>query len=274
MLDWLNEMAGPGYAQALLWTGLALLLLVVVLIVVKLVRSMTFGTFVAGGRNRKARLAVMDAAAIDSHRRLVLIRRDDVEHLLLIGGTTDIVVERDIRLGLQQRRPQPPEADTASAGLVPAATALALAPQPPIAPRPRPPEPARSAPPASRTPAERPTPPPTRKIEAPRITDQAIVERSIPRVDAPKPVAPQPSYPSSPVSPRAANALPALNKPAPPVVVTKGPANAAPVDDFDDDLLKELEVSLDNGETNRKQASRSLDDEMSKLLGELSNPRR
>ncbi len=38
----------------------------------------------------------MDAAAVDSRRKLVLIRRDDVEHLLLIGGPTDVVVEQNI----------------------------------------------------------------------------------------------------------------------------------------------------------------------------------
>ena len=39
------------------------------------------------------RLAVVDAAAVDGQRRLVLIRRDNVEHLLMIGGRADIVVE-------------------------------------------------------------------------------------------------------------------------------------------------------------------------------------
>ncbi len=38
----------------------------------------------------------MDAAAVDGRRKLVLIRRDDVEHLLLIGGPTDVVVEQNI----------------------------------------------------------------------------------------------------------------------------------------------------------------------------------
>jgi hypothetical protein len=42
------------------------------------------------------RLAVVDAAAVDGRRRLVLIRRDNVEHLLMIGGRTDIVVEPNI----------------------------------------------------------------------------------------------------------------------------------------------------------------------------------
>ncbi len=47
-------------------------------------------------RGRQPRLAVIDAAPIDGRRRLVLIRRDNIEHLLMIGGPTDVVVEPNI----------------------------------------------------------------------------------------------------------------------------------------------------------------------------------
>ena len=47
-------------------------------------------------RARMPRLAVIDAAAVDGRRRLVLVRRDNIEHLLMIGGPTDIVVETNI----------------------------------------------------------------------------------------------------------------------------------------------------------------------------------
>src|SRR5579859_1472158 len=47
-------------------------------------------------RGRMPRLAVIDAASVDGRRRLVLIRRDNTEHLLMIGGPTDIVVEPNI----------------------------------------------------------------------------------------------------------------------------------------------------------------------------------
>jgi len=62
-------------------------------------------------RGRMPRLAVIDAAAVDGRRRLVLVRRDNVEHLLMIGGPTDIVVEPNIvratpgREALPQRPP-------------------------------------------------------------------------------------------------------------------------------------------------------------------------
>ncbi|WP_245434276.1 FliO/MopB family protein [Pseudolabrys taiwanensis] len=50
----------------------------------------------AGARGRQPRLAVIDAATVDGRRRLVLIRRDNIEHLLMIGGPTDVVVEQNI----------------------------------------------------------------------------------------------------------------------------------------------------------------------------------
>jgi len=50
----------------------------------------------SAARGRQPRLAVIDAATVDGRRRLVLIRRDNVEHLLMIGGPSDLVVEPNI----------------------------------------------------------------------------------------------------------------------------------------------------------------------------------
>jgi flagellar protein FliO/FliZ len=58
-------------------------------------------------RSRMPRLAVIDAAAVDGRRRLVLVRRDNVEHLLMIGGPTDIVVEPNIVRAAMPGRDQP-----------------------------------------------------------------------------------------------------------------------------------------------------------------------
>ena len=163
MLQWLDSVAGPGYAAAILWTFVALVLVVIVLLIIKLVRNLTFGTFVAGGRNRKTRLAVMDATAVDSHRRLVLVRRDDIEHLLLIGGPTDVVVERDIRLSALRRpaltgdggghQPAPPPRAPQPA---PAPVRQAPSPQPastaPTPVRPHQPAPAPAPRPAAQSP--------------------------------------------------------------------------------------------------------------------------
>lgn len=43
------------------------------------------------------RLDVLEQASIDGRRRLVLIRRDDVEHLIMTGGPVDVVIETGIR---------------------------------------------------------------------------------------------------------------------------------------------------------------------------------
>lgn len=51
------------------------------------------------------RLGVTEHLEIDKQRRLVLVRRDNVEHLLLIGGAQDVVVETAIRPGAEGRMP-------------------------------------------------------------------------------------------------------------------------------------------------------------------------
>lgn len=67
-----------------------------------------------GLRGRQPRLAVVDYASVDGRRRLLLIRRDNVEHLVMIGGPSDVVVETNIvRASAAQREiamPRPPAA--------------------------------------------------------------------------------------------------------------------------------------------------------------------
>src|SRR5258706_138382 len=74
-----------------------------------------------GPRGRQPRLAVIDAAAVDARRGLILIKRDNVEHLVMIGGPTDIVVESNIgRAGpiAVSREPRPiPESTSRHATL-------------------------------------------------------------------------------------------------------------------------------------------------------------
>lgn len=65
-------------------------------------------------RGRQRRLSIVEVAAIDAKRRLVLVRRDDVEHLLLLGASDDLVVERGIGMPATFRR----ELDEAESGAV------------------------------------------------------------------------------------------------------------------------------------------------------------
>jgi hypothetical protein len=60
------------------------------------VRRFGSGRLGSNTRGRQPRLAVIDYASVDNRRRLILVRRDNIEHLLMIGGPTDIVVEPNI----------------------------------------------------------------------------------------------------------------------------------------------------------------------------------
>src|ERR687888_2013645 len=72
-------------------------------------------------RGRMPRLAVIDAAAVDGRRRLVLVRRDNIEHLIMIGGPADVVVETNIVRAMPQRDqiPQRPGAAEAPPRIAP-----------------------------------------------------------------------------------------------------------------------------------------------------------
>ena len=104
------------------WGGLILQFTVTVVVVLGLiavvywlVRRYSSGGLGRIGRGRVPRLAVIDAMAVDGRRRLVLVRRDNVEHLILIGGPSDIVVEQAIQRPRQRpvARPQPAPGQTA-----------------------------------------------------------------------------------------------------------------------------------------------------------------
>jgi flagellar protein FliO/FliZ len=58
----------------------------------------------AAARGRQPRLGVVDHASVDSRRRLLIIRRDNVEHLVMVGGPTDVVVETNIVRGASASR--------------------------------------------------------------------------------------------------------------------------------------------------------------------------
>ena len=67
--------------------------------------------FMGRGRNGKSRIAIVEATSIDARRRLVLVRRDDTEHLILIGANSEVVVERNIRPPAQTETPAPLKED-------------------------------------------------------------------------------------------------------------------------------------------------------------------
>lgn len=97
---WLENQIGQSAANII--TSLVVLIIVVAAIVatISILRKFNGGTFVVGGKSRTPRLSIRDAAAVDRTRRLVLVRRDNVEHLIMIGGATDLVIETNIQTAL------------------------------------------------------------------------------------------------------------------------------------------------------------------------------
>lgn len=52
------------------------------------------------------RLSVVEQTSVDGRRKLVLVKRDGVEHLIMTGGPVDIVIETGI--GATRQRPVAP----------------------------------------------------------------------------------------------------------------------------------------------------------------------
>jgi flagellar protein FliO/FliZ len=173
----------------------------------------------AGMRGRQPRLAVVDYASVDGRRRLLLVRRDNVEHLVMIGGPTDVVVESNIvRAAAAPReiaipRPAPavaeslphaiPLPDNSSNGSWPLQPEPAAAPSAPRPPRNEQPrveqprgEPVRSEPPHPEPTAPWPMPP---QVETPsrqhRDTLAALADELSTRQPAQPRSRPQPPQP-------------------------------------------------------------------------------
>ncbi|WP_275782861.1 flagellar biosynthetic protein FliO [Pararhizobium gei] len=91
-----EEMVGSNGTRFVIAAGAVAIGLLCLVGVLWFLRNRPSSPFIRGGKNRQPRLAVLDAAAVDTRRRLVLVRRDDVEHLILIGGPTDVVIESRI----------------------------------------------------------------------------------------------------------------------------------------------------------------------------------
>lgn len=63
------------------------------------VRSFMTGEPIAGkffGPKPERRLAVVEQTSVDNRRKLLLVRRDGVEHLIMTGGPVDVVIETGI----------------------------------------------------------------------------------------------------------------------------------------------------------------------------------
>jgi hypothetical protein len=84
------ELLAP-YMNYIITAAIALAILIVGLLIYKALGGPVMG-------RKGQRLGISEYHEIDKTRRLVLVRRDETEHLILIGGAHDLVVESGISL--------------------------------------------------------------------------------------------------------------------------------------------------------------------------------
>lgn len=185
MRNWLVEIVGESYASLALGALGLIAVALILWVVVHLIRRVTPGTFISGGRRQ--RLAVTDATPVDNNRRLILVRRDNVEHLLLIGGPSDVVVEQNI--------PVPGTAAEPNMAEPPSIPREAPRPQP--VPRPVEPEPSIQVANAAQSATEvRRAPEPARPERSAPAAQSWTAALATPAAAVPEPVIPKAEQPA------------------------------------------------------------------------------
>ena len=103
----------PGLTESFLGTksftfAAAAIAFLAAALLLTLIFRLTFGRRLRlprNGRARPPRLGTVDAFDLDRQRQLVIVRRDNVEHLLMIGGPNDLVIESEI-IRAESREPR------------------------------------------------------------------------------------------------------------------------------------------------------------------------
>jgi flagellar protein FliO/FliZ len=213
----LTEKFGP-YA----WIVATAIGIIIAIVLLFLLARLIFGNRVrpsGGGRARQPRLGVVDAYDLDRQRQLVLVRRDNVEHLVMIGGPNDVLIESSIiRQSAQGLEPRGRQSPTFEDG---PSTPSAVAPPPaPIA--------ISSLPVQSETPsplqATAPTAPPVVSRPPPALPPlpprpaqaKGQTQPPVPAPEPPAPMAPSPVRQPASVAPRTPPLPRATNFGAPP----------------------------------------------------------
>ena len=176
----LQALLGEDGVRWAIWIGLGFAALLGLLLLVFIIRRVFAPAFNMSSssdrRGRPPRLGVTDFFNLDrAGRRLVIVRRDNVEHLVLVGGPNDILIESNIVRGV---RPEAPIVDSSGRPIVQSRAA--------------------DLPPADLPPAEtlqaRDVPAPQRRMEAPPIETRTSEPRA-PEPRAPEPRMPEPRMP-------------------------------------------------------------------------------
>jgi flagellar protein FliO/FliZ len=231
-MQWLSDL--PFADNRVLQTGFLAVCGIAALVVLAIVYRLAFAhrLRVPGARTRQPRLGLVDAFSLDGQRQLVLIRRDNVEHLVMIGGPNDVLIEPQINRAMTPARennqpspllaPAPPARRTESAVLAQPVVAEApptKAPAPPAAAS------TPAAAPASATPR---APAAGQAIAAAPVAKPIEANQGRPASAPPAAQSAEPARPTpvSPPPPRPASPRPAM---PPPIVPASGSTSRAPV---------------------------------------------
>jgi hypothetical protein len=220
---------------------LSVLAFLVAAVLVIIIFRMLFGSRLRmpGGRGRQARLGIVDAFDLDRQRQLIIVRRDNIEHLIMIGGPNDLVIESEI-VRAEARELRDLRRDPANApppdGRIPAPQAppLPRVEEPALPPLAEvgPTEPARG--PTFPLPPRRPPPVPAqperRPPAPPKLPDSVTRGDEVPALQG-QPSAPAPAPPAPVLPPIPPLAAPPAPPPAPPAFANASlppPSPAAP----------------------------------------------
>lgn len=207
---------GPDGSKIVIWLMVGLGIAIAIALLIWLLMKM-FGRNLnmngGGGRGQPQRLGITGAFNVDRKgRKLVIVRRDNVEHLILIGGPNDVLVESSI-VRAQATRPQPVRGETAETFEIPVAVPPAppvlapMVPVPPPAPAPVQVKPAAPSPVIAVAP---PMP-----VSPPQPAPAPLPQRRDPLVETPPvaAIAPEPVRSAPPAPPPAAIEPPAMPAP-------------------------------------------------------------
>jgi flagellar protein FliO/FliZ len=239
-MQWLNEF--PFADNRVLQIGFLAACGIAALIVLAIVYRLAFAhrLRVPGGRTRQPRLGLVDAFSLDGQRQLVLIRRDNIEHLVMIGGPNDVLVESQINRAVTPAResaqaspllvPTTPVRRTEAAALpvsaLPEAPVKVAAKAPVSPPAPAPVAPATAAPAAPTAgPSIPKAPVPAQPSPPAPVQPTAPVPASAPDPAGPVSAGPAPTQASETARPAVATTA---SETARPVVATTPPRQAEP----------------------------------------------
>ena len=105
-MEWLNNLTSGENGPAINLVLITLAIVILLAVVVWIFKKMTGTAARRAMRSRVPRLSITDSTTVDEKRYLVMVRRDNVEHLLLIGGANDLVVESNIVRAQSATKPQ------------------------------------------------------------------------------------------------------------------------------------------------------------------------